>query len=79
MLFNDLQALNRIHYKTMHNIFDRRLRKGMETSWETLQSFHPELSNSLAIGTKAPLAGIENDTRLKCGVKEETLAEGRSS
>lgn len=32
----------------------------MENSWETLQSFHTELSNSLAIDTKTPLTGMEN-------------------
>jgi len=39
----------------MHNAVDRGLGRGMENSWETLQSFHTELSNSLATDTKTPL------------------------
>lgn len=51
----------------------------MENSCETLQSFHTELSNSLAIDTKTPLTGMENDARTKSTVKKEMLAGRRSS
>lgn len=75
MLLNDVQTLNHIYYKTMHNIFDRGLGRGMENSWETLQSLHTELSNSLGTDAKNPLTGTENDARTKSTVKKEILAE----
>lgn len=47
----------------MHNIADRGLGKRMESSWETIQTFHTKLSNSLAIDTMKLLPGLEKDAQ----------------